>query len=541
MSVTLVRRLLHGALAFAVTVSATLVGVTVAHASTPRLALTALAFEQATVDVTGGYAANKLTWTVTNTDPNADSIYGTVTMRMRSTVTGELVGHDWTARYRFQETCCGDGTYESGTPQESTYSYYLPVRRYADAATAIWEVTKVTIGSGDSTASVSGTRLQSFGYRFTAQTLVDSSGPTVDSIGLFSLRRPYLYVGNGPVTVTYDFTVQDWQSGFWKGTIRLAGPDGASVATRFTWDREEYSTGFRCGEVSGGERDGVYMPCAIQVTLPEGAQPGNWRVAALVLRNNAGGTTTYKNPTAPSITTTANTTVQASDFAVDPNPVDNWRDSVTVELSMAVIGAQKGVSAVHVDFAMGGCQQWGVPTVNAAGRIAVPVMVYQQTAECEVEGIAVVDGAGNVALYGSAYGAPDPGLTITRVPSTGAPVALSAALDPSSLPASEVGQRSIRLTIATEVQVAPVVSLDVHVYDADGTVVSQSSGGVSQAADGTITSWLYLPWNGLSPGDYTVGFVLGDAARATSAWNMPDRPDSKTLPGGPVVLTVTEG
>ncbi|MEU8073538.1 MULTISPECIES: hypothetical protein [unclassified Micromonospora] len=522
-------------------VAATMFGATAAHAAAPRLGLTALAFADTTVDATGDYAANKLTWTVTNSDPDADFVFGTVTMRMRSTVTGELVGHDWIARYAYQETCCSDAVYESGTPQRSTYSFDLPVRRYSDADTALWEVTKVTIGYRGTTATVSGVRLQAFGYQFTARTLIDSSGPSADSISLNSfLRRPYLYMGNGPATVTYDFTVQDWQSGFWKGTIRLAGPGGASITTAFTWEREEYSTGLRCGRVSSGQQDGVYMACAVDVALPSDTATGNWRVAALVLRNNAGGTTTYKNPTAPSVTTTTNSTLRASDFAVSPNPVDNWRDSVMTDVSMVVTDARKGLSTIQLDL-VGGCQQYGLPTTRADGRVAVRVMVYQQTEECVVEGLAVVDGAGNVALYGSMYRAPDPGLTITRVPSTNPPMARSATLDPSSVPSSEVGQSSVKLTIDAEVQVAPINGVGVYLYDADGDMVSQSFGGINQAPDGTVTTWVYLPWQGLSPGRYTVGFVLSDAARASTAWNMPDRPDSRTLPGGPVVLTVTEG
>ncbi|TDC86120.1 hypothetical protein E1193_00135 [Micromonospora sp. KC606] len=539
MSTIIARRFTHAALALVVTVAATVLGGVVAHAAAPRLALAALSFEQPTVDATEGYVANKLTWTVTNTDPDARSVHGTVTMRMRSSVTGQLVGHDWVVRYEFEQTCCGDASYESGTPQESTYTYHLPVRRYADAATAAWEVTRVTITAGGTTATVSGTRLQSFGYRFTAQTMIDSTGPTIDYISLAPSRRPYVYVGAGPVTVAYDFTVQDGESGFWKGTIRLNGPGGQSVTTPFSWEREVYSTGFRCGAVSGGEQDGRYMPCSIGITLPAGAAPGSWRIARLVLRNNAGGTTTYQNPRAPSLTVTSNTTVQASGFAVSPNPVDNWRGAVQTELSMSVTGATKGVSAVHVDFDSG-CQQWGGPTAKADGRIVVPVMVYQQTQSCRVEGIAVIDGAGKAALYGDAYGAPDPELTITRVPSTNPPVALGATLDPSSLPASEVNQRSIQLTIQAQVQVAPIVGLGVYLYDSDGTVVYQSFGGTSQATNGTVTTWLHL-WEPLEPGDYTVGFALDDAGRLGSRWNMPDSADSQTLPGGPLVLTVTAG
>ncbi|MET7467783.1 hypothetical protein ABZS35_03470 [Micromonospora sp. NPDC005599] len=105
MSATSAHRLLRGALTLVVMVAATMFGATAAHAAAPRLGLAALAFAETTVDATGDYAANKLTWTVTNSDPAADFVFGTVTMRMRSTVTGELVGHDWVARYAYQERC----------------------------------------------------------------------------------------------------------------------------------------------------------------------------------------------------------------------------------------------------------------------------------------------------------------------------------------------------------------------------------------------------------------------------------------------------
>lgn len=283
------------------------------------------------------------------------------------------------------------------------------------------------------------------------------------------------------------------------------------------------------------------MSCAIGVTLPSGAPAGNWRLAALVLHNNAGGVATYKNPTAPSITVTSNSTVRASDFQITPNPVNNWRSEAMTELSMAVTGARRGVSAVHVDFGSGGCRQWGDTTATADGQIAVPVLVYRQTRSCEVEGVRVVDGAGNVALYGPQFGAPDPGLTITQVPITEPPVARGATLDPASLPSSEVGWSSVTLTVRADVRTAPVDGIAVYLYDPDGEVVSQSTGGTSQAEDGTVTHRLYLPWEGLEPGEYTVGLALDDAAGNSSRWNMPDRADSLTLPGGPLILTVTEG
>jgi hypothetical protein len=84
--------------------------------------------------------------------------------------------------------------------------------------------------------------------------------------------------------------------------------------------------------------------------------------------------------------------------------------------------------------------------------------------------------------------------------------------------------------------------MGVYVYDADGNIVyqsSSSSGG--QAADGSVTDHLYLSYWAMAPGNYTVGFELVDAAGLRTSWNMPDVPTSSTLPGGPVVLEITEG
>jgi hypothetical protein len=44
---------------------------------------------------------------------------------------------------------------------------------------------------------------------------------------------------------------------------------------------------------------------------------------------------------------------------------------------------------------------------------------------------------------------------------------------------------------------------------------------------------------GLAAGDYAVGFSLSDDAHQRSWWGMPDVPESRPIPGGPVTLTVT--
>jgi hypothetical protein len=540
----LAHRLVRGTLALAVTISVAALGVAVADAATtPRVAVTALEFEQPTVDPSGESWSNRLTWTITNTDPDV-WVNGAVTMRMRSSVTGELLGHEWTVRYWFNDTCCQDAQFVSGTPEESTYSYELnsfgaPNLEYSDAATATWEVTKITIVAGATTTAVGGTRLHRFGYRFTALTRVDTTGPTVE----FDDRpSPYVYAGNGQAAIDYRFTVRDDESGFWKGRIRLAGPDGATATARFTWERDPSGTGTLCG--------GGYEPipavrtltCSVGVSLPAGVPDGTWRVAAVVLHDNAGAMATHRNPTAPSAIVTSNSRVRASDFAISPNPVDNWRDDAVTELTMSVTGARRGISSVTVDFDFDNmsCHPSGAFTVED-GRISVPLTVQREATRCSVDGIRLIDGAGNVALYGRKYFAPNLGLEITQISSTHPPVVLGATLTPSSLPASQLAEgRSVIVTMQTEVRTVPITGSVTYLYDEAGGVIERLISGATQAADGTVRQGLFLP-SIMAPGEYTVGFTLTDGSGRSSSWNVPEDPDSQTLPSGPLILTITEG
>jgi hypothetical protein len=384
---------------------------------------------------------------------------------------------------------------------------------------------------------VGGTRLHRFGYRFTALTLVDTTGPTVE----FDDRPDsYVYAANGQATIAHHFTVRDGESGFWKGRIRLAGPGGTSVTTRFTWELGGSESGIVCGWGSEPVAAARTVTCSISVVLPAGAPDGAWRVTTVVLHDNAGVMATHRNPTAPTVTVTSNSTVQASDFAIDPNPVDNWRDDAATELSMSVTGARRGVASVTVDFDFNNmsCYPSGPATVED-GRVALPLTVRRETTRCRVEGIRVIDGAGNVALYGRRYGAPDPGLEITQTSSTHPPVVLGATLTPSSLPSSQVIGRSVLLTIQAEPHAVPIDGVESHLYDAAGNLVDTWLSPGSQAADGTVSQSLFL-WT-LAPGEYTVGFTLTDGSGRFSQWNVLGRPDSQPLPGGPLVLTITEG
>ncbi|MEU1394851.1 hypothetical protein ABZ403_02100 [Micromonospora zamorensis] len=540
MSRSLARGLLRGTLTLALVTSTTVLGSAVAHAATPRLALTALSFEQSTVDATQDNGSNRLTFTATNTEPDAQNLAGTVTLRMRSSLTGEWLGHDRVVRFDYNYGW-GDVELVSGTPREATFAYHMPVRRYSDATTATWEVTKVTLSGDDISATVGAAKLSTFpGYRFTATTLIDLSAPTFSFLALNNGRDPYFYVKDDPAYFAISLTVDDYQSGFWKGSIKLVGPGGQSLSTQIDWARDEYSTGFRCGGSTSGDADGHYVPCSMEMKFPPGTAPGSWRVGQIVLVNNAGGRATYKNPAGPSMVVTSNSTLQATDFVVSPNPVDNWRADVTTELSMAVTGAVRGISQLDVTFE-DQCSTTGQPYTKADGRLAVRVLVSSRARGCEVEKLSVRDGAGNLALYGAEASAPDPQISIDQVPSTEPPTALSAALNPASIPLSQLANQSIRLTVQAEVKVAPVTSMPVYVYDADGEVVFQTSGYGGQAPDGSLTYDMSLGYWGLEPGQYTVGFMLYDASGLRSYWNMPDVSSSLTLPGGPVVLTITEG
>jgi hypothetical protein len=214
-----------------------------------------------------------------------------------------------------------------------------------------------------------------------------------------------------------------------------------------------------------------------------------------LLHDNSGVMATHRNPAAPSAIVTSNSKVRASDFAISPNPVDNWRDDAATELTMSVTGARGGISSVAVDFDFNSmsCHPSGPATVED-GRIAVPLTVQREESECRVEGIRLIDGAGNVALYGRKYGAPDLGLIITQVSSTHPPVVLGATLTPSSLPASQLGGvRSVTLTIQAEPHAVPIDGIETEMRDAAGNLVDRLTGGASQAADGTVRQSLFLP------------------------------------------------
>jgi hypothetical protein len=290
----------------------------------------------------------------------------------------------------------------------------------------------------------------------------------------------------------------------------------------------------QCGIFSGGGGPTDAL-CGIPVTYPAGSPAGTWVVSTLRLTDIAGNTATFTNLNAVPITITSDQVVRATGVKATPNPVNNWTQGqfYTVNLSMTVSGASRGVSAVYVDTASEGgiCTQTpAAPTVNGT-TVSVPLRVDSTMHVCQITGIAVVDGAGHVALYGQNYaGAPDPFLLIRQVPDTIPPTATAASLSPKSISSS---QTPVTLTVNVKTPIAPVTELDINVYDSTGALVDSSVGGVFES-QGVVTGQVPLP-SPLAPGKYTIGFRITDAGSLSTSYG----PGANPMPGGPLLLTVT--
>jgi hypothetical protein len=420
----------------------------------------------------------------------------------------------------------------SGTAQDASFSYTFAVPQYANATTARWEVSQMTVQDDQGhTLTLTGAKLASFHAVLTATELADSAAPTYDSL-MFAApgQRPYVYDNGVSGSMTYYLEVLDAQSGFWRGSITLQGPEGQtahgtfSMAYSVTQDLD-----FCNGSLSPDDNDAL---CPVTVTIPAGAAAGTWTVSTIRLTDNAGNVAVYRNVDALPITVTANAVVEASGFSASPNPVNDWQNYATSTVSFTVSGAVDGVSAAYVDAGFN-CVQSGPATV-AADVVSVPMTVIMGTQSCAITGIAVLDGSGDLSLYGSEYGAPSPGVTITQVPDT-PPVIASASLSPSSVPESTSAQ-TVTLTVTTGDILAPVSTIIASLYDSSGNQVAGADAFFSGTLGSGATAPLSftLPAN-LAPGVYTVGMTVIDQTNLSTSYS----PTGQAIPGGPVQLTVT--
>ncbi|MEV7226949.1 hypothetical protein AB0M79_07985 [Polymorphospora sp. NPDC051019] len=500
------------------------------------LSLTSLAFASKRVDVRENSAVVALNWTVRNTDTTATNLTGSLQIRMVGDAPGAYVGQSYHVDFQFGETWYTRARFVSGTPQESTYQYDFTVPRYGRTAQASWVVSSfvVTDDKGAS-LSIEGSQLAPYRSALKVRTLVDSTPPGMNWFYLepLSTPRPYAYVRDKSAHLDFYAQLQDWESGFWKGTLRLTGPSGELLTSDF--ESRWFHPDPRCGPYTGGDINSV--SCGITVDVPAGTTAGTWQVSGLVLFDNVGNQTTVTPPDPTPISVTSNEVVSAANFAAVPNPVNNWTQNATTRIRMDVTGTQNGVGTVRLDFDTHGCRQDnGEPVVDPDGGISVGVFVSQGTAKCVVTGLVIVDGAGNVAVYGSRYEAPGPGLTINRLPNTTPPAVSAATLTPTTVTRSEAPNVWPTLTMQVTAPIAPVNQYALYLYDAVGNIVAQQSGGTSGAGpDGTLRLYGYLPYD-IAAGTYSYGFTLYDASGLRSSYGVNGQP----LAGGPLEITVTD-
>jgi hypothetical protein len=534
------RRLLGQLIAAVAVIVMSIAGTAVANASVAtaqagrELAYASINFAQHHVDASGGHAAVTVTWQLTDSNQDASFVAGEIDIRMAGDAPGTFIGRTYQIQYDISGSPDGDVT-ATGTAQNSSYSYAFPVPQYANAKEAKWVVTKATAldDQGD-TLSLSGVALDAFSATLNAKELADTTPATYDELAIAPDNgglHPYVYDNGVAGSMGYSLEVQEPESGFWKGTIRLKGPGGQTLHGAFAFTSSE-NQGESCGNLGGG--DDFDTSCGVEITIPAGTAAGTWVVSAITLVNNAGISKTYGNLNAVPIVVTGDTGLSATGFTASPNPVNNWVNVLNpVQITMTVAGAQQGISAIYVDAANAApCQQFNsTPTVNPDGTVSVSIDDFRGTAVCQIGGIAIVDGAGNVALYGSEYNAPDPGVTITRVPDTTAPTATSASLTPTSLPASQTFDNQFTLTLQVVAPIAPVNQLSIYAYDSSGNEVFEQSGGVSSISTNSFNLSEFLP-----AGTYTVGFTLTDEGGLSTSYGTPG---GQPMPGGPLQFTVT--
>ena len=503
--------------------------------------LASLSFEKSRVDARAG-VVDTLTWTVTNSDPTAAGIVGDLTIRTRGPQ-GTFIGMPIDIPFSFGDSGFSwEGSFVSGTPQRSTYTFDFPVPQYAFASSATWAVTDISLRWDTHTFSGPVSSLGDFKNEVTAKELVDTTPPVYSGLNfafnLTFLRHPYGFVGpGGGADIMYDIDLQDWGAGVWKGDLLFTGPTGQTVDAPFeVIGPNAFTSGYSCD--GGGSGDGNEISCDVNTHFPAGSAPGVWRVTRVTVVDNAGVTAVDNAPQTDSVTLTTDSPLSATGFTLTPNPFNNWASDVNAQVTMTVTGAVGGVSAIYLeDNGQTSCTQLDpTPIANADGTYSASIDVSERQPRCTIGGIAVVDGAGNVAVYGTEYNLPALGLTATQVPDLG-PIATGASLSPSTIAAADIFGTPIELTVDVQADTAPVTTLEGVLFDSNGNALNSFTGGSTVVGSGPMTVDLFLPNNSAPGTTYTVGFMIGDAGQKTRFYGFPTHGDP--VPGGPLVVTVT--
>ncbi|MFJ9350982.1 hypothetical protein [Streptomyces sp. NPDC101237] len=498
------------------------------------LKLTALSVESSTVDASSGDGTVTIDWTVQDGDTAATDVLGSLTVQQVGT-DGRLVGAPQALTFSFQPEWPYQANPVDGTMASAHYSYAFPVPQYAAQPSAQWAVVKAAARDDQGgTLAVGRQGLARYGAAFTATHLVDSTGPAYDQLGQVLDQPEYLYNADASVTARYRLNITDDQSGFFRGRLVLAGPQGATASGTFRLVPNTDGS-LQCGDYPGYDSHDVW--CTVDVTIPAGAPAGSWSISRLSLTDASGTVSVSRRLSQDPVHVTQNGTVRASDFAISPGQYNNWNGVARLAVTMKPSGFRDGIASVTVLLDGCGGSITENPEIAADGSISVAGTappVY--TRKCAVTGIGITDGAGDTAAYGTDFHGPPLDLVATQIPDTAAPVVNSASLDVTSVPASTLRRNAV-LTLDVTSFVG-VNRFSLTVYDANGESVGGMSGGVSSVPDGSLKLLVPL-YEGLRPGVYTVGFTLTDAGDLHSQYGYPSGL-GLPVPGGPLHITVTD-
>lgn len=496
--------------------------------------LTALSVESSTVDASSGDGTVTIDWTVQDGDTAATDMLGSLTVQQVGT-DGRLVGAPQALTFSFQPEWPYQANPVDGSMASAHYSYAFPVPQYAAQPTARWAVVRAEAKDDrGATLAVGRQRLARYGAEFTATHLVDSTGPAYDQLGQVLDQPEYLYNADASVTARYRLNITDDESGFFRGRLVLAGPQGATVSGTFRLVPNTDGSQ-QCGDYPGYDSHDVW--CTVDVTIPAGAPAGSWSVSRLRLTDASGTVSVSGGLSQDPVHVTQNGTLRATDFAISPRQYNNWNGTARLAVTMKPAGFRDGIASVTVLLDGCGGSVTENPEIADDGSISVAATVPPvYTRKCAVTGIGITDGAGNTAAYGTDFHGPALDLVATQIPDTAAPVVNSASLDVTSVPASTLRRNAV-LTLDVTSFVG-VNGFSLTVYDASGEPVGGMSGGISSVTNGPLKLLVPL-YEGLTPGVYTVGFTLTDAGDLYSQYGYPNGV-GLPVPGGPLRITVTD-
>lgn len=499
-------------------------------ASPPMVKLTSMAFGTRAIDTTSGAGSVNLTWTVSDKADDSEQVTGTVTLSQF--IGNTPVGPDLTVSFARHPDGAVLVFSTDGDPTNSTYVYSFPVGQYGPASKSTWRVVAVEAsGAAGGHASVAGTKMSAFHADLNVTARADTTVPSLDFMGFSSLQTDVSYDQGSGAQISYLMYISDGETGFWKGSFTLTGPNGASATQAFA------VTGVYGSRMCGTDpvsSDTTFVICDIEIDLPVGAPTGQWQVSSVTLTDAAGNSTTITDAGTQPVLVVRDDVITASDFAIAPAVVDNWRENKTTTFSFATSGLHDGVATAELG---GSCLWAGGPSVDPDGTVSIELLMTEQMDRCEITGLKLTDGDGNVAVYGSDYaGAPDLGtVVVQRVPDTTPPVALAAALSTATYSAANP-PNGINVDVTMNDTVgAPLNGYTVIIYDANHNPVGGGDGGIGSPGNGVAQ--LFTTVGSLQPGTYSVGFILDDAAGNSSSYG--GFPVNNPVPGGPLILTVT--